>query len=473
MTLNGSSMGTRAGGRRKWAATRAPLLAFALVYVFTCMLGALLMLSGYREFIGLFQYFSGTAVPNLTTAQVVLVLTLLIVAPLYLWLGFEVALWLSPRRIPALRGITTTLASARLESPSWLPLVVFCATTGLAIASIARSGSLHSFTAWFDYHSWVQARAHTFRGVTFVEFVNIYLFEPLAAAWVVVTLQQRGPFGVFLRWAPVAITVAIDLLLFQKKTAESSLLIIVFAWALAAGRSRPRRLRLGAVVTVLVLLTIYFAAVVVPIYSKASGSVCGVQGISCSNVVTKVPAVVLYSALSPLTRTSAPALWYPVIFPRQHHFFPPDVGLDVVGIGRFPDDNLVVWHFLNPGAAGTTVVPFQFTLYSQGGVFVALVGSFVMGFVLALGWRLTLSKVLPQIWSSLLGSMVLLFGVYLAIDSVRNSSIVSYGVCWGLLFIAVAGAVVHFGHNGKRALTSSKNKRAAVQRATLLGDEPR
>ena len=448
---------------------RAPLVVFGLVYAFTCLVGALLMMSGYHDFVGLFEYFSGTPVPHLTTAQILLDLLLLLVAPLYLWIGYELALRLAPDRFPGIRAARTKLAAARLETPTWLPIVVFLVSIAGGFAAIIRSGSAGNISSWFDYQTWVHARAQTFTGMSFAEFVNIYLFVPLAAAWIVVTLRGPGFLRLVVRWLPLGLTLLLDVLLFQKKTAVVSLLIVVFAWSLAYARTSPRRLLMGGLATGLAVLVVYFGAVVVPIYSKASGTVCGVQGISCNGVVTKVPAVVLYAVLAPLTRTSAPALWYPVIFPREHAFYRPDVGLDVLGIGTFPDDNLVVWHDLNPHSPGTTVVPFQFTLFSQGGVIVALVGSLLAGFVLALGWRFTLSEAVPRAWSSLVGAMVLLLAVYIAIDSARNSTIVSYGVAWGLLFIIVAGVVVHLGRTGGWRRSIGRRVRSRPRRTRVLG----
>src|SRR5439155_24262971 len=48
------------------------------------------------------------------------------------------------------------------------------------------------------------------------------------------------------------------------------------------------------------------------------------------------------------------------------------------------------------------------------------------------------SRRIAPIWSAMIGSLVILLGVYLAIESPRNSLLVSYGVLWGLLFLGGA-----------------------------------
>jgi hypothetical protein len=431
------------GPARPWTVARAPLLAFMLVYIVTCLVGALLMVVGYREFVRLFEYFSGTPVPRLSDRQTALDLILLLGAPLYVCLGYSLGLKVASAYIPGARRICKTLAHARLDTPQWLPVVAFCVLAVIGMTSIVRAGSLRGLSSWFDYQRWVDARALTFRRMTFFEFVNIYLFVPVSAAWVVVTVKRRGIGGVVIRWSPLVVTLGMDVLLFQKKTAVVSFLIVLFAWILSRGRQNSGATIKRVVATLIGVSLIYTATVIAPVYSRSASTVCGVSGINCHSLAAKIPAVVDYSVLSPITRTSAPALYYPVIYPNKHAFYTPDFGQDIVGIGRFPDDNLVVWHYLNPHIPGSTAVPFQFTLYSQGGLIVALLGSLIVGLMLALAWRFALSHALPPAWSSLVGALVMLFAVYVAIDSLRNSITVSYGVAWGLFFIACAAGAVH------------------------------
>jgi hypothetical protein len=138
-----------------------------------------------------------------------------------------------------------------------------------------------------------------------------------------------------------------------------------------------------------------------------------------------------------MNRYAVPAIVYPLVFPRVLPYYQLDVGLGRVGIGgRMPDDNIRVQQLLAPGAGHTISAPFHFILYSQGGVLVALVGALVVGAVVGAGWAMVLAARRVTATRSLLGALVVTFAAFLAMDSVRNAASVSYGVGWGILFVA-------------------------------------
>jgi hypothetical protein len=109
---------------------------------------------------------------------------------------------------------------------------------------------------------------------------------------------------------------------------------------------------------------------------------------------------------------------------------------------RMPDDNIVVWNYLAPSMPGGRMsAPFQFGLYSQVGVLWALVGAVLVGGALAMVWRFVRNPMMPGVWASLGGALVVLLSVFLALDSARNSLLASYGVFWGFLFVAGAAGL--------------------------------
>jgi hypothetical protein len=418
---------------RRWALANAPILVYLVVYAFTCLLAALLFLGNYRPLIRLFQRYSGTHVPSLTFTQGVVVLILLCGAPIYLWLGYALA-----RRVPGAGVRARALevrGRSRLDTPPALSLAVFGLCGVAACVSVGRAGAFGELSSWLSYGRFVAARQTLFAHLHFVEFVNIYMFLPFAAAWVLLTQRRAGVRWLVVRWCPLAFTIFIDLLLFQKKTAVVSLLIVGFAWFFFHRRTGARRRRLvrGASATVAVGVTMYFATVVVPVYSETS------------NGGGALPTLALYSLLSPVTRTSAPVLYYPIVYPRQHAFYGLDLFQDELGFpSAFPNDNQVIWAAQNPhGPFGTSAAPFQFSLYSGTGLFGALFETLVIGGLMGLAWRLFASDALPAVWGSLLCSAECVFGVYLAIDSWRNDTTVSYGALWALLFVAVAASATH------------------------------
>jgi hypothetical protein len=430
--------------QRRWRlpALPAPVVAFVLVYVGTCLLGAILFLANERTFIALYEYFSGTEAPDLTAGQLRIDLALLVAAPVLMVAGYllgdRVAGRLGPRVAARTRGVVLH------DAPGWLPYAAFAVCAAWGVWSLAGAGVASDIGTWLDYASWIEARQRAFGNIGFFGFANLYLLVPVTAAWCVVRgacrpAGWRRVGGVLATWAPAAVAVGFCLLLFQKKAAVVALIIIGaarFAFAPPRGLGRQRLIVAG---TAGVVIALYFATVVVPVIVNAPTDAELRRDPNRPAVLgpgtDRTRGLVLYALLAPVTRTSAPALYYPVVYPDQHPYYGLDVGQDVLGIGAMPDDNIVVWRQLNPDLDGTITVPFQFSLYSQVGLLGALVSSFVVGVLLALAWRCARSGFWPREWRSLLTALMLLLAIYLAIDSARNSTLVSYGVVWPVLFV--------------------------------------
>ena len=128
-----------------------------------------------------------------------------------------------------------------------------------------------------------------------------------------------------------------------------------------------------------------------------------------------------------------------------NRYYPLDVGQDVLGFGAMPDDNLLIYSVLWPEhGIGAIGAPFPVALYSQGGLWLAFLGSLLVGLGLALAWRHVSRQPRPTILCSLYGAVILVFAAFIAIDSVRNSLIVSYGMAWGLVALALIFAIARF-----------------------------
>jgi hypothetical protein len=147
-------------------------------------------------------------------------------------------------------------------------------------------------------------------------------------------------------------------------------------------------------------------------------------------------------ALGPTTRLAGPAIAYAALYPARHPFYPPDLALDVLGIGAAPDDNQTSWALLfpdNPG--GTNSVPFAFVFYTQGGLVTAILGTLLLGILLGSAWRLVGGGRRGGGAAASLAALIIIFSVLVAGDSARNAAISSYGVVWPALAVgAVMGA---------------------------------
>jgi hypothetical protein len=459
-----------------------PLAVFLVVYILSCVVGALLVMGDDRTFIALYEYFSGTPAPHLTAGERADDLVLLFAAPAALVLGYATVTEIRrPRRDSAPR--------VRNEAPvpGFVPHVVFYALALLGAASLARAGAFSRVSTWLHYSSWIDARAANFAHISFFGFVNLYVLVPTAAAWVVVATRPRSFGGHVARWLPVLVALLLSLMLFMRKQALVLVLIIAFAWGLDLMRRRipnPRRIRLLVAGAAAAFLLIYGAAVIVPVYSQASNAITAAEKLkpekpaagSSVHALTRndldrlsssLPgkhrdAILAYAVVSPFTRSAVPALYYPVVFPKHHPFYGLDLGLDVLGIGQMPDDNIVLWNYLNPNLPGGAVTgPYQFVLYSQVGLVGAVVVSLFVGGFLALFWRVSQSSRVSRPWDVLLGALVLVLAAYLGIDSARNSLIVSYGVGWGFLFVGLAAGTTQlvFGQAQRRRLPDSLGTR--------------
>jgi hypothetical protein len=420
----------------------APLALYAIVYLCACLVGALILLWHVQPLVAWFELFNGTTVPALSVDEIATDLRLLICAPLLFAAGYVLGITL-PVPSRSRRLAERMVRNVNLEPPWWLPHVFFYTLALIALVTLVHAGSLSRVGAWTNYYEFVNARGDLFAQINFIGFVNIYLFVPTAAAWAVIsTPRSTGVFWRGVRWSPLVMSVLLALLLFQKKAAVVTLVIIISAVILRHGRGGRRFVRRGVVFGVVAVLVVYFAAVIAPAYSTVSTSL--ENTVERHYSVEGTPAIVAYTMLAPLTRTAAPALYYPYIYPRHHPFYGLDVGQDVLGFGQFPDDNIVVWNSMNPGLPGSSAAPFQFSLYSQIGLKWTLMASPLVGTMLALWWRLSLAYLWPSVWRSLLGSLTILLSIYLGIESVRNSLTVSYGVGWGILFVVCAALATAF-----------------------------
>jgi len=74
-------------------------------------------------------------------------------------------------------------------------------------------------------------------------------------------------------------------------------------------------------------------------------------------------------------------------------------------------------------------------LYSQGGIIPAFIGTSAIGLIMGWFWALVAGQTRPITEMSIFRGLLVALGVFLAIDSIRNSVFVTYGVGWGVLMV--------------------------------------
>jgi hypothetical protein len=438
------------------------LIVFIGVFLVTCYIGTLGLLLSAR-FRTAYVVFSGAQVPDLSTWNVLITLLLLHAGPLLVWIGYELLM----RYLPARR----LSPGDEHGTPPWLPRLVFGMSVAAALLSLARAEGWRSVTAWADYNSYVHARLRMFDELTFFEFVNLYTLLPLSAGYLMLTDGRRRVAA-----GALAAVLGLQYPLAQRKVMLVSVLFIACAVYLYRHAGwlprRPVRSRIQIAWLAggpLVLYGAYVAMTLVTVLGPGSGAFKNLtpeatrarrahlnvpqlgddaavsfridEGAIARIQSNRVLSITLYVLLSPLTRTSVAAVTYPVIFPAVQPYYRIDVGQDILGFGAMPDDNLLIYGVLWPeherGAIGA---PFQFVLYSQGGLLLACMGSLLVGLALAIAWRPLQEADRPTVIVSLYGALIVVFAAFLAIDSLRNSLIVSYGTGWGLIAVAFIGA---------------------------------
>jgi hypothetical protein len=476
--------------RLRWIIERLPLIVFMGMYVFSCYIGVLLLLTS-SKFWAWTNLLSAPQLGSLDRRTLAVLLVLLHGGPVLLWIGYEAGLLLWRR---CFRGY---LAFEAVESRDiFRPVVaLYGCTIAVAVISLARGDAFGNLKAWTDYFTYVKVRFHLFSVLSHFEFVNIYTWLPLASSLVLI-LRRRWWYavGVF------GILGFLELSLFQKRPLLTGIVLICAAlcayWYLGRTARKPVQFRLwlpsaAALCAALYLVNaalmlrlvlspstqalalekqkdeLELAAVEIP---AGSGPGAGTGGASVTRRETRVPslapgtqlprlvsfdshvvpprtgqAMALYVFFAPLTRTSVPAIAYAEAFPDRIPYYHLDLALDILGIGRMPDDNRVVSRLLWPDQRGASAVavPFHFALYSQGGIWIALFGALLVGATIGCVWSALSAASRLSISGSLAASLVLVLAWMISTDSVRNALLASYGVLWGAAPVILVWTLEH------------------------------
>lgn len=436
-----------------------PLWVFLAVYVITCAGAAVPLALDYRPLKVMVDYFAGVNVPARFDATNVLTFwTMLIAAPLAMALGYAGAYRLAAARLQKDLNVSSTEPDHER-----LALWTFALSSCIALFSLYRGDVLQGIHSWWDYGAWVQVRWSLFAKLGYFEFTNLYVWLPVSTAWLLCTYLSGQRKMLWRVLVVLFIACALTLMLYQKKSLVALLLLVLFAAALhrvMTGRW-DRAWTKGALAALAGLVVIYLSMTVLPVWRDTTTKLKEIDNVAKENLAkenltkrdrqaetarkldsiigeARAAHVAVYALLSPFTRTSLPTFYYVEVFPQKHPFYGLDLAQDVLGYGNMPDDNRVVWRAMYPTIpGGSASAPFHFILYSQVGIAGALLGAAFTGAVLALAWAVLLAWRQSAVTRSLLGALLLVFSIYLAIDSTRNSLISSYGLLWGVALVGV------------------------------------
>jgi hypothetical protein len=341
-------------------------------------------------------------------------------------------------------------------------LILFCwaGTLLLAAFSVWRGGAIDNVSAWTaSYDNWVAARWMLFKTLWLVEFINLYVLLPMMTGLALLPLWQQKKKKTAL--LVLVLGLMVTMLLFQKKQPLAYLIIALLPFGLKVmsrgAKNKPwGRIGAGLVTGLLVAYLGLFFAPTLELsestgltltrgdfkFPKVLGSKLGQEGALEESALDqfiqnygKLPVIlekILFASNSIIFRTSVPSMYYPVTFPGKYPYYELDLPFD-----RFTaDDNLVVWSEMWPETPGGSIsAPFQFSFYAQVGVAGTLALAIFLGVLLGVAWA-WFRKIEAQTPVTLMvGALILLFAIYLSMDSARNSVISSYGLIWGGMFL--------------------------------------
>lgn len=447
-----------------------PLGFFLLAYVLTCYLGAMLLLFGPTSVRYLYAYFSGVRIPHLSseTIKELMILLHVPVVTLAVAYGFTCC---------AVNRFSLSAKQDVNNNPSpTFPIAAVLLVLSLAIVawSLARAGAFQIAGAWLDYDKWVAGRWQLFSTLSFAEFVNVYVFMPTLTALAFIGYLRRGA---SLRRAILIIVpgLLLTLFLFQKKQLVVFLLIVIASYVLY--RVPSNRLWRVFTKTLVFVGIAYLIALFLPaigIAVKGAPTSIARGGATSADIIADLRSLnepeitgktsrndkntiaarkarlaalsaiaskwrsVLYAINSIIFRTSAPAIYYPTVFPDEHPYYGVDLPFDDFS----PDDNRVVWHAMWPKTPGGSVMtPLQFAFFAQAGMAGSIGLSAVAGILLALLWKICLRGGLNDEIFATGASLVIMLAIFFATDRARDSLGASYGLIWGgaLLMLILTG----------------------------------
>ncbi len=424
-----------------------PLYEYLLVFFLTCLLGCLLYFANWKEYIWLFQSISGMDPPTLNHHQRVTNMMLLIIAPILLTGGYVMGVKIKFQSFREAQHQYLAEESNRFCIYFYISQIIYYVLFAFIIYKFIHFDIFGKFSSWISYYHWVDARWYCFSVLNFFDFILIYTIIPITSIWILTIDLPDKWFSKVLRWVPFVLSIALCVSIFQKKAALI-VLFMLFAYLcivnIKKGKTLSHLMKI-CLSSFILFMSFFCLMVLILTLDSTPGTTLSGQGKKSPNFIHRVNVNRMkVTLLASVNRTSLPSLYYPIIFPEFHGYYSLDLGQHIFGYGKMPDDNVVVWNYLNPNTPGSISAPYQFILYSQVGVMGALLLSFFVGLVMGGLWKYFLMGYIPLPWSMLCGVLLQIFFIQLAIDSGNNSLLSGYGMIWGFFYIGVLWFLCYF-----------------------------
>lgn len=146
-----------------------------------------------------------------------------------------------------------------------------------------------------------------------------------------------------------------------------------------------------------------------------------------------------------ILRTASSFPFYINLYPEVLPYSGIDIGLDIIGLDKYPIDNLIVFDYMYPSVIwtqGAVAAAAHVRAYAQGGIIYAMVTLVLIGFFIKILAQLgkRLSKQPNPILYALYIQGGIIFLYYISQGAIRDALLVSYGVKW--VFIGLMTVVI-------------------------------
>lgn len=465
-----------------------PIIMFLVVLLFTNIIGICLLVWGPISYWKVSYIFSGVSLPDLYMSDVLNLVAVVFVPIVFLVASFYIGRKLAQKFInrKVIRADKTDKACA-YDTSKWVSYVSVVVSFALILYLLIRLFSfltLKDAAAWLSNNEFYAMRMKVMSKLSFEEFVIIYSILPTVLAlsyW-----KGRGK-RLLLFVIEVLLYLIINIYIFQKRPLIVGLLligiVIMLNYLEKINNWNLKKIVAIGMGSAVILYCIYSLGIVLnatkqdtiqeynittekitedqisEVAAKANVSVAASTNVENSSNSLNSPNspntsvekekpfrifelegaslhlssfqfTQLMAAVGFLNRTAYATIVDVAIFPKVYDYYPLDLGLDMLGIGNPPDENLVAAMIMYPSMEnpGSTPVPYYITLYTQGGIIVAIIGSILVGFCLGFSWMLALTR--KHVLNYVFGAWICVFAVMISMNSGRNALFASDGAVW-------------------------------------------
>lgn len=313
-------------------------------------------------------------------------------------------------------------------------VAIYLATRFTAIGAFGELG------AWLGgYSAWISARVTVNSGLFLFDQLLMYIALPTLFALSIFWLLERKT-GIFLLSVIIPIIV-LHSLIFQKKQGIVVILLITIGLAIKRWIKGDTKLAVfwtTAIGGILILFT--YASLTLLVSGNSWGGTDPIPD-SLEQSEERRANFALFLLSTVFARSASPAIYYLIHYGRNEKQ-PLDLPFD----GKTTTDNFDVAKFMFPQLTDVSVsASYQFNLFSQGGLPLAIFGSVALGVFL----RLLLIAIYsikhssPELFS--LAFSWLIYGVVLVFsESLRETFLSSYGALWGIGITLVFANILKF-----------------------------